>query len=266
MELEVVSNGRDLCAEIKAAWTKAAEAESTAMREIVRVGALLLEAKEQCVRGEFADWLAQNIFPDMALPRGKRIYDTSFWRKATRWMEATRNVFAFLEIQSGHGPLYNDLPISQVLSLPAAELPPLARKAQERVFEAVQGKTLAQLTFRFESLEKALKGGDKEWEAWLKKHHRECIKDGVVPPRKASKVPKAVWAAWEQYNLDLAKKANSPDTRLKIAEGNARQWLEVTDRLVQSATTKELPAPTLDQLIGAAKLLVQKLKDLRDAA
>lgn len=259
-ELEIVSTGRDLCAEIKAAWERAAHAEVEAMREIVRVGALLLEAKESCSHGEFADWLLRNIFPNEPLPKSKRIYDTSIWRRATRWMEATRNVFHALELQSGSVSTFNDLPISQVLSLPAAELPPLALKVRDRVFAEVDGKTLAQLTFRFERLEKALKGGDNEWAAWIRKHHKDLIVDGQVPGRK--KVPKAVWAEWEQYQLALAKKLQSPEHERKIAEGNARELLAVVDRMTQSQTTRQLPAHTCAQLRNALKQLSDILKDL----
>ncbi len=258
--MEIVSTGRDLCTEIKAAWERAAHAEVEAMRDIVRVGALLLEAKESCGKGEFADWLAKNIFPDNFSTGGKRVYESAMWRRANRWMEATRNVFTTLEIGSRHVSTFNDLPISQVLSLPAADLPPLALKVRDRVFAEVDGKTLAQLTFKFERLEKALKGGDNEWAAWIRKHHKELIVDGQVPGRK--KVPKEVWAEWEQYQLALAKKLQSPEHELKIAEGNARELLGVVDRMTQSQTTRQLPPHTCAQLRNALKQLSDILKDL----
>jgi hypothetical protein len=253
---------------IKLAWAEAEYAEGKMMRKIVAIGALLLEAKAQVKHGEFGPWLHANVFPDIPLPKGKHPTDMPFWRRATRWMEATRFAMISLEKgQSGHGCHFvpgerfhvENLSLSEVLSLPAAELSDKARAVQEQVFAAVDGKTLSQLTFKFLAGAPPAAGGDLSWEKFIRTRHPALIKDGVYPKRKPGIVGKEVWAEWEKHCAAAGKTRDAIEHRREHLSGLCRRAGLDLISMANNPDLKLVPLAVLVDLQRACKAMSKRL-------
>lgn len=108
---------------IRAAIDDAMLAAETAVNKAIHVGQLLIEIKPSIGHGNFQEFIAEN-FPRIS-------QDT-----ANRWMKAAANVVAQVELPA------TDIPVSRLLSAPAADLSPADREAQQLLFDFTANKTI----------------------------------------------------------------------------------------------------------------------------
>ncbi len=182
---------------LKPAWVKLAALEDDYVRKCAVVGLMLNVVREQMALGEFGPWLHRNVFPEATIPPGKRVNDLPHWRRAHRWMEAGRNAAQLA--QWGH--VSPGAAVELANAILSGHKQPLSEETgimRQQFVAAVEGKSLAQLTFRFDHGRPV--GGDKLWGAFLRANHPELIKDGKVPPRgKAGKATKAVMGEFKTW-------------------------------------------------------------------
>lgn len=110
---------------IRAAVQDALACAESAVMKAIHAGQMLIEIKASLERGQWLTWLTANC-PELSEDR------------AQRWMLAATKTALSAGIQTNSF----SLPWSQVLALPAAELPEAERKAQQLFLDFTQNKTL----------------------------------------------------------------------------------------------------------------------------
>lgn len=98
--------------------------QTVAVNKALYLGALLLEAKAIVVHGDFLAW-RRDAVPGLSDDR------------AERYMKAAENTLKQVALPAGM-----DVPISDVISLPAGELQGTALEAQQLIFDFTAGKTI----------------------------------------------------------------------------------------------------------------------------
>lgn len=211
---------------LRPAWAELATEEDSYVRKCAVVGFMLNTISDGLGHGEFGPWLHRNLFPEVTLPEGKKLDSLPHWRRARRWMEAGRNMAQIAQI--GH---VSDL---TAVELANAVLKGVKRGLSEdvavlfdRVLTAVEGKTLAQLTFKFPGVDLG-KGGDREWAAFLREKHPELIDGDKIPKRgKVGKNSKEIMAEFSEW-LNARMK---PRTAAQKKEAARALLVELEDML-----------------------------------
>lgn len=109
---------------IRSAYAEMAACQAVAVNKALYLGALLIEAKQTVVHGDFLEW-RRNAVPELSDDR------------AERYMQAAANTLKQVTL-----PVI-DLPISAVINTPAEDLPSdAAREAQQLIFDFTKDKTI----------------------------------------------------------------------------------------------------------------------------
>ncbi|MBN9691329.1 MAG: hypothetical protein J0M24_13920 [Verrucomicrobia bacterium] len=248
---------------LKPAWAELAREEDSYVRKCAVVGLMLNAVSDQLGHGELGPWLHRNVFPEVVVPEGKRLDDLPHWRRARRWMEAGRNVVQLAQI--GH---VSDLAAVELANaVLGRDQKPLSESSAamlDRFVAAVDGKTLAQLTFKFAGLELA-KGGDKEWEAFIRAKHPEMIVDGKVPSRgKAGKVSKDVIGEFAKW-LEAKAKPRTAKEKQEAARVLLAGLVDVLEGAVKSPLLMVLDPVEFAPVESLTKLWAERLRQLSDS-
>jgi hypothetical protein len=245
---------------LRPAWATLATQEDSYVRNCAVVGFMLNTVSERMGHGEFGPWLHRNLFPEVTLAEGKKLDSLPHWRRARRWMEAGRNMAQIAQI--GHVSDLTAVELANaVLKGLKGGLSSESAALFDRIVNAVEGKTLAQLTFKFPNLDLAA-GGDREWAAFLQAKHPELIVDGKVPKRgkvgAKSKEILAEFSAW----LNAKMKPKTPKQKQEAARALLAQ---VEDVLGAAIRNPLLGVLSPEDFVGAESMTsmwVKRLKDL----
>jgi len=247
---------------LRPAWEELAHVEDDYVRKCAVVGLMLNTVSAALPHGEFGAWMHRHLFPDAAIPEGKTPNDMPWRRRANRWMKAAENVVAIAQI--GHVSFLDATDLANAVLGGGRKAPSAAISALlEKISQAVDGKTMAQLSFRFPSLDLA-KGGDRQWATFLREKHPELIgKDGQIPRRgkvgKKSKEILAEYSAWLNKRL-------KPRTAKEKQEA-ARALLGEIDELLMSAVNSSvLGVLEPHEFQGTASVTAMWAKRLKDLA
>lgn len=247
-------------AALRPAWDELSRAEDDYVRKCAVVGLMLNSVSAQVAHGQFGTWLHANLFPDAVIPEGKKFNDLPYWRRANRWMKAAENVVAISQI--GHVSSLTAVELSNAVlgsgrKAPTAEISALL----EQITKAVDGKTLAQLTFKFPNLDLAA-GGDREWASFLQLKHPELIVDGKIPKR--GKVGKQSKEILEEFSAWLNAKMK-PRTHAQKKEAARALLAQIDDVLGAAIKNSVLMALAPEEFVATESLTsmwVKRLKDL----
>lgn len=249
-----------LLAALRPAWEELSRVEDDYVRKCAVVGLMLNSVSTQVPHGEFGAWLHRNLFPEAVIPQGKKFNDLPYWRMANRWMKAAENVVAISQI--GHVSSLTAVELSNAVlgsgrTAPTAEIAALL----EQITKAVDGKTLAQLTFKFPNLDLAA-GGDREWASFLQSKHPELIVDGKVPKRgKVGKQSKEIleeFSAW----LNAKMKPRTPKQKQEAARALLTQIDDVLGAAVRNSVLAVLSPEEFVGTKALTSLWVERLKGL----
>jgi hypothetical protein len=157
------------------------------LRRVVALGLFCFEIKTRIPHGQFQPWLKANC-------------DEISFRTLEAYMCLTKSVLERSGFQ-----IPNALGICRggdLLLTDGVDLTEDARKFKDAVCEVIDGKSWSQLRLEFRSDKAFSKGGDNVWQKWIRKHHKELIKDGQTPRRKdVCREIRAEYDAWHLQQL-----------------------------------------------------------------
>lgn len=245
---------------LRPAWDELAKVEDDYVRKCAVVGLMLNTVSAALPHGEFGPWLHRHIFPDVEVPEGKQLNDLPYWRRANRWRKAAENVVAISQI--GHVSNLTAVDLANAVlgsgrKAPTAEIAGLL----ERISQAVEGKTLAQLTFRFPNLDLG-KGGDREWAAFVRAKHPELIVDGQIPRR--GKVGKKSREIMEEFSawLNTRRKPRTAKQKQEAARALLAEIEDVLGAAIRNPLLGVLEPGELQGVEAITSMWVKRLKDL----
>lgn len=245
---------------LRPAWAELSTEEDSYVRKCAVVGFMLNTVSERLGHGEFGPWLHQNFFPEVTLAEGKKLDSLPHWRRARRWMEAGRNMAKIAQI--GHVSDLTAVELANaVLKGVRGGLSEETKALFDRVLTAVEGKTLAQLTFKFPNVDLAA-GGDREWAAFLNAKLPELIVDGKIPKR--GKAAKQVPGLLEEFSewLNERMKPRTLAQKKETARAQLRELDEVLTAAINSAYLPLLEAADFVGTEAAMRLFSERLKKL----
>lgn len=255
-----LADDNQILAVLRPAWAQLATQEESYVKGCAAVGFMLNRLSEGMGHGEFGPWLHRNLFPEAVIPEGKKLDSLPHWRRARRWMEAGRNMAQIAQI--GHVSDLTTVELANALLKGLkGGLSDESKALFDRMMTAVDGKTLAQLTFKFPNVDLAA-GGDREWAAFLRAKHPELIVDGKIPKRgKVGKQSKEIleeFSAW----LNAKMKPRTPKQKQEAARALLAQIDDVLGAAVRNPVLAVLPPEEFVGTKSLTSLWVERLKDL----
>lgn len=208
-------------------FTAFARLENEAAWRALRIGMLLLRAKEECAHGEFGDWMAQHVGEVRE-------------RQARNFMELAR---AYVERRK--------LEKADAFMLTAGDDGAKTRAEQAAALEFVGQKSLNEL-LREHNIKAPPPpaGGDQNLVAWLKEQRPELV--GKVKSRKElDKADRALLEAWCEARMEAVKQRSLPGHQKLMAR---TAWENIGAQLVEHGLKRRtwgyLERPQLELVHG----------------
>jgi hypothetical protein len=247
---------------LRPAWAALTTEEDSYVRKCAVVGFMLNTVSERLGHGEFGPWLHRNFFPEAVVPEGKKLDALPHWRRARRWMEAGRNMAKIAQI--GHVSDLTAVELANaVLTGVKRGLSDETQALFDRIVTAVEGKTLAQLSFKFPNVDLAA-GGDREWAAFLQEKYPGIIVDGKIPKRgKAAKEVPGILEDFSEW-LNARMKPRTAAQKKETARALLRELEDVLTAAINSGYLPLLETPDFVGVKAAMRLLSDRIKTLEE--